>query len=161
DVTRSDDDYCVDTSWATPTSTDDHVLDAPSSRKVWDCAKGGTGAVYAYQTWDYDHLAYGSVDYGLVTGEDVERHATDTGQVLGTFHSFDITYDRWGNPEQVVRIREDGTRRITAIGYDPFGLVPATIVTYGTSAPSLIYNFSIDPVTLAVLSTTDPNGTVE
>ena len=158
DVNRSDDDYCVDTTFATPTGSTAPVLTAPSSRKTYDCTKGSTNAVFAYESFEYDKLPLGSVGVGHLTGHNVERHATDTGAVLASFRDFDVSYDAAGNPSSVVRTREDGSRRTATIVYDAFDIAPARVVTSGTGAPTLNTNYTLDPYSLDVNETRDPNN---
>src|SRR5262249_16205580 len=68
DVHRTDDDVCMDTTFATPTGSNEHVLGAVSSRTISDC--GGT--VIAKDTFVYDQLAMGSVSLGHLTSHHVE-----------------------------------------------------------------------------------------
>jgi len=158
DLYRGDDDLCVDTQYATPTGTDDRVLTAPSSRQLSDCS---AEHVYSVERWEYDLLPGGSVSAGFVTGHTTDRHATDTGALLGTIRDYDISYDAQGNPTQVLTVREDGAARTETIDYDQFGLVPVHRATNATNAPTLEVFLTYDPTTLALVSARDENGTVQ
>lgn len=158
DVYRSDDDYCIDVTYPTPTGTAERVLSAPSSAMTWDCTKGSTGAVFAFDQYEYDNLPLGSIGEGFLTGHTIEKHATDTGAVLGTYRDFDVTWDGHGNPSRLVRVREDGTNRVESTAYDPFALVPVRHTVSGTGAPALNLYLTRDTVSLAVLTSQDANG---
>ena len=165
DATRSDDDYCIDTEFAVPTGSEERVLSAPSTRKVWGCGVGASGgvsnAVYALDRYEYDQLAGGSVTMGFLTGHTVERHATDDGTLLGTFRDFDKVYDSFGNVTQILRTRQpDGAAQNTLIDYDSFELAPVHVASGGTNVPTLETFVWPDPVSLEATSVTDPTGTV-
>jgi hypothetical protein len=159
DLFRNDDDVCVDTIYATPTGQNERVLSAPASQRVWNCGPEGNHPTYAMDYWVYDNLPAGSVAAGLVTNHTIEPHAADTGASYPVIKDFDVIYNALGNPQQIVRVREDGAQRLTTIHYDPFGLAVERMVTNATNAPALEVSFSIDPVSLGVLSTKDENGT--
>lgn len=157
DIFRSDDDVCVDITYASPVGSDEHVLSAISSRTVWECERGT--AVYAEETWEYDKLPPGNVSRGLTTAHTILRYAPDTGTCLGEVREYDIDYDTAGNPIEIVQVREDGATRSTAISYDPFGLVPRHISLTATGAPTLEVFHAVDPVSSEVLASTDENST--
>lgn len=158
DLYRQDDDFCVDTTYATPTGSAERVLSAPMSRRVWDCGTRGSTAVFALEKWEYDSLSPGYVASGLPTGHTVERHATDDGEYLGTIRDVDTTYDAAGNAIQSLRVREDGARRTTTVDYDEFGLVPVHGAVAGSNTPTLDQYRTIDPLTLDVVTSRDGDG---
>lgn len=154
DLHRDDDDVCIDTTYAAPTGSNERVLFATSSQTVSDCAT----TTYARQSWEYDQLAAGSVSAGLVTAHIVERH-DDTGALLGTIRRFDATFDSAGNPSTVSTTREDGATRTVTATYDPFGLAVTSVTVTSPTVTTLTTSVVRDPVTLAAVTVTDPNGT--
>jgi RHS repeat-associated protein len=156
DAFRSDDDVCVDTTYATPATMNAPVLTAVASRRVWNC---DTTAVYSDEAWEYDHLFASLVSQGLVTSHTIYRHASDTGAYLGMVREFDIDYDAAANPIAVARVRDDGASRITTVDYDQFGLVPLHTAVHGTNVPTLDTFHVFDPVSDELISATDENGT--
>jgi len=160
DLSRNDDDYCVDTTYATPTSVEAPILAAVASRKVWDCGKSGTSIVLGEESFEYDKLYGGMVSQGLPTSHTVYRHATDTGAWLGTIRQFDADYDVSGNAVKVTTSREDGAWRTTEVTYDGFGLAPTSTRVSGSAVPTLSSSQALDPVTEQILTRTDENGTL-
>jgi hypothetical protein len=159
DLHRADDDLCVVTAYAAPTGTNERQLYAPSSRAITSCEPASSGGVtYASGRWEYDDLPVGSVTAGFPTSYTVERR-DDTGALLDTIRTFDTSYDALGNPASVTTTREDGASRTATTTYDPFGLMPIGTTITATDLPALQTTIAIDPVTLHVLSVTDPNGT--
>jgi RHS repeat-associated protein len=158
DIARSDDDICVDSQFAVPTGSNERVLTALASRKVWDCTQK-TPVVYSNEEWQYDALGTGAVSNGFLTGHSIERHATDTGATLGTIRAFDATYDSVGNAVSVTRTRDDGAIRTVSADYDPFGLVLLHSRVAASNTPPLDTSQTVDPVSLDTLGFTDVNGT--
>src|SRR5678815_3032907 len=155
DTARTDDDVCVDTTYATPIGSNERILTAPSARTVSDC---GT-TVYAKETWQYDDLSPGQVSLGLPTSRSVERH-DDAGGLLGTIREFDVSFNDSGDPVTVTRTREDKAARTVTITYDAFGLVPVTMVTTSSALPAMQTDIIRDPLTLNVTATREPNLTI-
>ena len=159
DLFRGDDDVCVDTVYATPSGSNEHVLSAPTSQRVWNCGPEGGNATYAMDTWVYDNLPPGSVGSGLVTTHIIEPHAADNGASFPSFKEFDAIYDAAGNPRRILRVREDGASLVTTLDYEPFGLAIQRVAANATNTPLLEVSSSLDPISLKVLSTKDANGT--
>ena len=159
DASRSDDDVCVDTTYAKSDNTT-HVLDAVAERKVWACGDKSDGRTYAHESWIYDSLFPGVVYQGLPTSHKVDRYATDTGQYLSTIQEFDASYNALGSPIGVSTTREDGANRITTIAYDEFGIAATNTSVSGTNVPTLSAAQAVDPISGQLLEKGDENGTV-
>jgi hypothetical protein len=161
DAWRTDDDVCVDTTYAHPTGPDERVYAAISTRKVTNCSPtGGATIVLAEEDWQYDKLPVGMVSQGLQTAHTVYRRATDTGVWLGTVREYDVDYDALANPWRIVQEREDGAKRTTTLVYDAFGLAALEASVEATGIPTLATSRTIDPVTGELLASTDANGTI-
>lgn len=156
DTWLAEDDYCVDTDYADPAGNQERVLSAPMRRIVWDCARTGT-AIYSVETFLYDQLPVEQVSRGLVTSHDVTSYDLTTGASLGLVRQFDAAYDANGNLIQVQRQRDANTET-TQIEYDPFGLVATKVTSLATGTPPLVSSVVVDPVTLDVVTSTDPSG---
>lgn len=171
DLTRGDDDLCLQTAFATPTGTNERVLNAPTSRTATTCVTGsGSPVVLARDRFEYDttpagdKLPAGKVSRGFITARIASR-LDENGTSLGDIRLSDVTYDASGNPLTVTKVRDDGARQKVTMAYDPFGLMPLTVTTDatnpdGTKPPSLTTTTTVDDVTLAPLSTTDANGAI-
>jgi len=157
DLNRTDEDICVDTTYAAPNGPDERVLSAPVSRTVSDCGSTSSSTL-AVDRWEYDKLDAGNVSTGFLTSHTVERRS-DTGQLLNTIREFDASYDTMGNPLTITSVREDGLSRSATLTYDPFTLAPSAISVMALGVPMTQITVVRDPVTLDVLSTTDANGT--
>jgi hypothetical protein len=161
DAFRTDDDYCIDTNYATPTGVNERVLSAVSSKKVWNCNPEGTASiVYAEEAWLYDKLLQGLVSQGFLTAHIVYRRTTDTGTFLGSVREFDADYDVAGNPWRMVKQREDGATRTITLGYDEFGVAIVETTVNGTNVPTLSASHNVDLVSNEVLSISDERGVV-
>src|SRR5262249_16884696 len=122
DRARSDDDLCVTTTYATPTTdAASRVLGAPASRHLWDCREGSPtyDPTYATESWAYDGLPAGSVAAGRPTAHLVDRRTPDDGQLVRTVRAFDATYDAVGNLSTLTTRREDGATRTDTFTYEP------------------------------------------
>jgi RHS repeat-associated protein len=170
DSTRTEDDLCVRTVFATPTGTNERMLSAVASQTTLagDCT-AGTPTTLARESFEYDTSATGEklpankVSAGFVTARLVERR-DDAGTLLSTVREFDATYDAFGNLKTVKTTRGDQATRTLSYEYDPFSLVPTSEKTEAvngdrTALPSLTVAFTNDPLTLDVTTSTDPNGT--
>jgi len=175
DLFRGDDNLCTQTVYATPIGSNERVLSAPASRTITNCAS--PAVTLAKDTWEYDtsasgvKLPPGSVSNGFVTGHVVSRLKLDNGApIIGVdgasdIRTFDATYDTTtGKLITITKTREDGAAQKTTVAYDPFALAPVTVKIDATNAdgtrlPSLRTILTRNPLTLDVLSTTDPNGT--
>jgi len=153
DVFQSDDDICLQNTFAKPNGTFPRVVNARASRQFYDCAKKAT---YASESWTYDGLSPGAVSNGWMTSHDVDRRITDNGTLIKTVHRFDAAYDAAGNLV-TVRTQRDGATRTTTFAYDSFGLVPTQTRIDATGAPSTNFDVNYDPVSLQPLSLTDAN----
>ena len=182
----SKDDLCVQTVYAEPKIPSGGVLNervrtAPGTRTVTadncDHVADTSKPVLGQETYEYDtsfngvKLAAGTVSQGLLTSKIVSRRNAETGATIadtaggtGGIRAFDIRYD---DVNGVVKIasstREDHATRVLTPTYDDFLLVATTSTISGTNPnssqlPSLSTTFGIDPVSLDVLSTTEPNG---
>lgn len=162
DIFVNEDDVCVDVTYANPVGTNERVLSAIKTRKVWSgpgCnERDGSVIVYAEDLYEYDKLVGASVSQGLLTAHVVYRHATDTGAYLSTVREFDVDYDANANPYRIIRWREDGAQRTATNEYDTFGLVPWRTSVAGTNVPTLVLERTLDPVSLEVTGTLDWNG---
>ena len=164
DLFRSDDDICIENTFAAPTGGFPRVLTALASRQIYTgsinqlvyipCVPGGTP--FASESWAYDGLPAGAVSNGRMTSHSIDRRATDTGELLNTVRRFDATYDDAGNLTTVRTQREGSTRTIT-FGYDAFGLVPIHTTVDATGVPSIDLVIDYDPVSRQPLSSTDAN----
>ncbi|RYZ42418.1 MAG: hypothetical protein EOO71_07965 [Myxococcaceae bacterium] len=160
DVYRTDDDLCVETKYAAPTSTGaaPRVLHAPMSRRYWTCDKTPY-VTYASESWRYDGLGSGSVSLGHLTSHLRDRRDLTTGALLNTVTEYTADYGSSGNPASVTRVREDGATRTVKFIYDEFGLAPVEERVDATGLPTLKTRVSVDPLSLATQLTTDPNLT--
>jgi RHS repeat-associated protein len=161
DLADPDDDVCVETSYAAPTGPDARVLTAISTRRVSACGAEGNARVVAVESWEYDKLPVGlTTAEARVTAHTVYRRATDTGEHLGTVRQFDADYDANGNPIRIAQVRDsDNANRTVNISYDSFALTAVHTAQTGTNVPTLNLYRSVDPVTGAIMSSTDANGT--
>ncbi|MFP2906014.1 RHS repeat-associated core domain-containing protein [Pyxidicoccus sp. 3LFB2] len=159
DLLRSDDDLCVETQYATPVGTNERMLHAARSRRSWACDKSPF-LTFAAESFTYDGLPAGSVSAGRLTSHTRERYNTTTGAFLGSLRAYTAGHDPvTGNLVSVSTEREDGALRVMSLAYDPFGLVPVVQQVDATAVPSLITRTTPDPISLATLSTVDPNQT--
>jgi len=154
DATQDDDDVCVDTTYANPPDPILHVLTAPASRKVWACGAKEDGHTVAEESWEYDN-----VTGGLPTSHTVYRHATDTGALLSVSTEYDAEYDTLGNPAKVTSTRDDTAWRSTTIAYDIFGVASTDVSVVGSDATVRHVSQAIDPISGALLASTDENAT--
>jgi RHS repeat-associated protein len=158
DVTRPDDDLCVDDTYATPPSgTFPRVTRALAQRRISPVC--GKDVTIASDIWTYDSLPFGSVTNGRVTSHDVEQHATDDGALLNTIHAFDASYDQLGNLSSLRTSRDSATRTVS-YQYDPFGLAHTEMRVDATGVPPTFVLTTYDPISLDAIRTTDVNGTV-
>lgn len=158
DFWRTDDDVCVETTYAAPTGNNERVLSAVASTKLWNCGNK-VNITYSEESFEYDHLLPGVVSSGLVTGHTIYKHATDDGAYLGTIRELDISYDVNANPVKISRVRsDDGATRTVLTEYDAWGLVPTSTTTNATGATTLISTAEVDKISNDVLFVTDPNG---
>jgi hypothetical protein len=95
----------------------------------------------------------------LPTAHTVYRHATDTGALLDVNREYDADYDATGNPITVTSTRDDGAWRRTTIGYDVFGIAATDATVIGSDATQRHVSQVTDPISGALLSATDENGT--
>jgi RHS repeat-associated protein len=155
DVFRGDDDICLENTFANPSGAFPRVLSAAASRRFYACGKDVT---FARESLAYDGLPAGLVSNGRITSHSVDRHATDTGNVLNSVHRFDATYDAAGNLSTVRTQRQsDGATRTVTYAYDSFGLVPTHKKIDATGLPSIDLFTSFDPISLQTLSSTNMN----
>jgi hypothetical protein len=157
----------IDTTYASPTGTNERVLNAVASRTVVGLSP--TSGTFAREFWKYDNnpptSTSDTVSAGFPTAHIIDRR-DDTGASKGTIVQFTAIYDASGNPASVTTTREDGASRTVTTTYDSFGLAPVSVRTdtigvQGAPAiPSMTTSILRDPVNLAALSTTDPNGTL-
>jgi RHS repeat-associated protein len=156
DVFRSDDDYCVANSFATPAKEYPRVLTALSSRRIYVC-----GEVYgnplASESWIYDNLPAGTVSDGRVTSHTVDRRSSDTGVLLNTYQDYAATYNAAGNISSVSTQRDNTTRTVT-FEYDPFGLVATHVNRNATGVPPTSVAIAYDPISSLPLTSIDPNN---
>jgi RHS repeat-associated protein len=151
DVSTSDDDFCVENEFAAPVTTFPRVVTAVARRQVTDCDKRN---VYASESFEYDHLPPGAVSDGRVTSHTVDRRDTTDGAFMKAVRMFDATYDPLGNVASVSTAR-DGATRTVSLDYDDFGLVPIHSTVQATGIQSMGQSSSVDPLSLAPLSTID------
>jgi YD repeat-containing protein len=158
DVFRSDDDVCVENTFAVPSGTFPRILTALASQTLSNCGTGPKQRVWSAESWIYDGLPSGIVSNGFTTSHFIERHATDDGTLLATVHAFDATYDTASNMTTISTQRDTSTRTVT-LDYDAFGLVPTHSKLQATSLLSIDVYASFDPVSLAPVTATDANST--
>jgi RHS repeat-associated protein len=166
DQARDDDDLCVQTAYANPVGTNERVLNRPASRVTSHCLV--PSKIYRQETWEYDtsggaKLPAGKVAAGLATGYTVTRRDVDSGALIGTIRVFDATYWPGGVLQMMTKIRNDAAVQVVTLSFDSFSLgLLATSVdstnSNGTKPPLLQTIITRDPLTQAVLNTTDSNG---
>src|SRR5262249_34046880 len=110
DVFRSDDDVCVENTFATPTAGRPRILSAIASRRLYACGKATT---FASESFRYDGLAPGVVSLGNVTSHTVERHMTDDGSTVDSIRVFNATYNSAGNLATLRTQRGGATRTVS------------------------------------------------
>ncbi|WP_240359176.1 RHS repeat-associated core domain-containing protein [Pyxidicoccus trucidator] len=158
DLFRSDDDLCVETQYATPVGSNERMLHAARYRRSWYCDKTPY-ITYAAESYLYDGLPAGSVSAGRVTSHTRDRYDA-AGTFLESVLAYTASYDALtGNLASVSTEREDGALRVTSLSYDPFALIPVEQWVTATGIPSLVTRTTLDAVSLAPLSTLDPNQT--
>ena len=159
DSARSDDDLCVDITYAQPTGPNERVLSAVASQRTKKCTvSGDPQVIYAEGEWRYDGLAAGSVSSGFPTTYIAKRH-DDTGALLDTVREYDASFDASGNPNVITTTRApDGATRTVAVTYDPFGVAPIRTLTSATGVRSLDVTLTRNPLTLSLDTTHDENG---
>jgi RHS repeat-associated protein len=156
DVFRSDDDICVENTFATPNTGFPRVLSALTLRRFFRC--DALDITLASESFIYDGLPAGTVSNGWVTSHNVDRRATDNGMLLNTVHRFDATYDAIGKLASV-QTQRDGAARTVTFDYDAFGLVPTHTKREATGVPSVATSFEYDLVSLQPVRSTDSNQT--
>ncbi len=152
DLFRSDDDYCIVTTFASPATIFPRVLTAVAAREVIDCEKRNA---YASESFEYDQLPYGAVSAGHVTAHTVDRRETSTGALIGSVRVFDAVFDATGNLASL-RTERDGATRTVGFEYDAFGVLPLRTSIDATGIPAMSVTLDVDPVSLAVLGVVDP-----
>ena len=158
DLFRSDDDFCVENAFATPTGTFPRALSALASRRAYTCGKESESITVASESFNYDGLPPGLVSDGRVTSHTIDRRTTDTGAVLSAVRVFDAAYDTAGNLTSI-RTQQDSLARTTTFEYDEFGLVTTYRRLDASGIPQINLATEFDPVTLQPLSSTDVNQT--
>jgi len=156
DLFRSDDDYCVENTFATPTVQYPRVLTALSSRRVYLCGKNNSNETLASDSWTFDNLSTGLVSDGRIASHSSGRRATDTGALLNTVHLYDATYNLDGNIATLSTKRGSDTRTV-AFNYDAFGIVPTQTSINATGVAPQSLAISYDPISLLPLTATDSN----
>ncbi|MGY4366832.1 hypothetical protein ACVW1A_002897 [Bradyrhizobium sp. LB1.3] len=157
DRARTDDDYCIDISYATPAAGAPLILDAQHTVRAYDCAN--RAQILAGYRFSYDGLSEGLIASGLPSAKIVERHDADTAELLGQIPSGTLERDVFGNPVRMTRTRPDGATSTTTLTYDFFGIKPVrTETTASGLAQPLVAQTIRDPNTLLPLTTVDPNG---
>lgn len=172
DARRSDDDFCVETSWAVPLphtgpfaslSWDGRVLGAMAETRLVKTNVDGAcaGPALGKETLTFDGLPFGQVLNGFLTSRSAERRDTQTGVLLdpAPIRQFDAQYDALGNLRVVTSASGDGRTRTVTTTYDPFGLVATMRRVTATAAEALETLTEYDPVTLLPRAVRDPNGT--
>jgi hypothetical protein len=157
DLFRTDDDYCVENTYAVPAQEYPRVLTAVSSRHISLCGKAYNNIISG-GSWTYDNLSPGAVSDGHITSHDMDRRASDTGALLKTVHVYDATYDGDGNVS-TIRTQRDSATRSTTFRYDGFGIVPVQISVDATGVPSTAVSIGYDPLNLLPVTATDSNNT--
>jgi YD repeat-containing protein len=156
DVERSDDDVCVDTSYAAPTSTST-VLNAPATETVTNCGLEGSEETLSVERYSYDSMPNGSVGSGFLTNASLDNYSTN-GAFVGTVDLLDATYDSFGVARTKGTTRNDGVTQTASFSYDPFDLAVSTVSVVAGSV-SLTSSVQRDPLSLAPVLSIDPNGT--
>lgn len=170
DSRRSDDDLCIETTYATPLppavappAWDGMKRSAVAERKVMraNADRFCADPPLVREFYNYDELPTGQVSNGFLTSQQSERRDTQSGALLdaSAIRRFDVQYDTYGNANVVTTDSGDGRTRTLTRGYDPFGLVPISFHTVATGAATLDTRINIDAVTLHPLTLTEPNQT--
>jgi hypothetical protein len=158
DVFRIDDDLCIETTYAEPTTGSIPLHHAVATQRVSSTC-GERPRLLRIDTYELDNLSVGSVSRGYETSHTVDYYTTDQGLHTQKVRLFDASYDAAGNLVHSMSVRNDGVYREQTLTYDAFGLaVVATQVT-GTNLPTITTSVSFDPVTLDPVSYKDANGT--
>jgi RHS repeat-associated protein len=157
DRARTDDDYCVDISYASQVTGAPFTFASPRAVYAYDCANHAK--IFSGVRYLYDGLPEGLVGIGVPSGRIVERHDVSTGALLEEISSGTVERDEFGNPVQLTRNRPDGATATTRLTYDAFGLKPIrTETTASGLAQPLVAEVSRDPNTLLPLTVVYPNG---
>ena len=158
DSARNDDDLCIETTYATPTSLLVPLRFLPATRRVTSCGKE-VPMNLAFEYWEYNRLPVGIVSFGQLTSHVTESFTTDTGQSRGAIRQFEVSHDNVGNPTFIVSAREDGATRTVDVAYDEFRLAPRKISITGAGTPSFITDLGLDALTLDTIEEREPSGT--
>jgi YD repeat-containing protein len=157
DRARTDDDYCIDVSYASRQPSAPFISASPHTLRIHDCAN--SSRIFAGVRHLYDGLPEGAVSIGLSSGRILERHDVTTGALLDQIPSGTVERDAFGNPVRMVRTRPDGASATTNVTYDTFGLEPIrTETTASGLAQPLISQTIRDPNTLLPLALLEANG---
>jgi RHS repeat-associated protein len=156
DRRRTQDDLCLELSYAAPVPGASLILEVPASVRARECA---TQRILAAMHLEYDDLPAGQVRLGRANRRVLERRNAATGQLLEQVPSATLLRDVFGNPIEVVRTRADGATATVRITYDPFGLMPVRGETTATGlATPLVTTIERDPHSLLPLMTAGPTG---
>jgi RHS repeat-associated protein len=160
DVFRTDDDICVETTYAEPIKGSIPVLGAAATRRISASCDKPTPTLHA-ETYEWDTMPAGQVSNGFLTSKTVEYFTTDTPATsIRKVRVFDGTYDALGNLVHSISVREeDGAYRETTLTYDSFALAVVKSELSGTNVPPQTTVVKYDPYTFDPLIVTDENGT--
>lgn len=157
DTARSDDDLCIETTYATPISLFVRLHFLPATRRVTSCGTGRPRNL-TFEYWEYNQLPVGLVSLGQLSAHVTESFATDTGQSQGVVREFEASHDNVGNATYMVSAREDGATRAIDIVYDDFRLAPRKIAIDAAATPTFTTELRLDPLTLDTLEEQAPSG---
>jgi RHS repeat-associated protein len=148
---RTDDDVCLQISYASPVPGAPRVLDAPRTVRAHEC--GNPSRVLSGERFRYDDLPDGQVRIGRASGSVLERYNVETATLIEHIPSGTLQRDVFGNPVEVQRSRADGATMTTQITWDPFGLLPVRSETGATGlAEPLVTEVVRDPHALLPLT---------
>lgn len=163
DTRRTDDDTCVELTYATPVAGS-RVRGAIAARRITSCGRRGR-AVLAGERYEYDGLPPGSVDAGLVTATWAEVHDAATGAPIGDYQTAAVTYGPdYAQPSRVEKTRALGTAdsvpvlAATDLLYDPYGYAVIRTTTSGTDVSSLTTEHRESVIPSRPTVTIAPNG---
>ncbi len=156
DTSRTDDDICLNLSYASSDSSDNKILDAVHTARLNNCIAVQSG-FFAGMRFRYDNLPEGKVSTGLLSHRIVERYNAESSAALETYVLDVLDHDEFGNVVSVTLAKKDGAVRIRTIEYDPFGIVPEGIVE-SSGGTDFAVGFNYDPVSLLPLSVIDSNN---
>ncbi len=157
DLATTEDDTCLDISYARPVPRGAPRLAATHTVRVRDCEN--RSRVWAGMRTRYDGLPEGLVRNGLPTSSVIERYDVSQGVRIGEIVGATLERDAFGSIVATTQTRADGAARRTATKYDPFGLESIRLETTATGLASpMVVTIGRDPHSLLPVEVLSPQG---